>query len=77
MRSAGFALWAAMLLASTAASAETTLRIGLQDDPDLLDPHRARTYVSRLVFTALCDKLVDATPDLKIVPFQEPTLAAE
>jgi peptide/nickel transport system substrate-binding protein len=68
MRSVGFALWAAMLLASTAASAETTLRIGLQDDPDLLDPHRARTYVSRLVFTALCDKLVDATPDLKIVP---------
>lgn len=68
MRLTGLALAAAVLFASTAASAQTTLRIGLQDDPDVLDPHRARTYVSRLVFTALCDKLVDATPDLKIVP---------
>ncbi len=68
MKPAGLALFAAALLASTTAFAQTTLRIGLQDDPDVLDPHRARTYVSRLVFTALCDKLVDATPDLKIVP---------
>jgi peptide/nickel transport system substrate-binding protein len=69
LRPTGLALFAAALLAgSTAASAQTQLRIGLQDDPDVLDPHRARTYVSRLVFTALCDKLVDATPDLKIVP---------
>jgi peptide/nickel transport system substrate-binding protein len=66
-KAAGLALWATLLLAGTA-SAQTTLRIGLQDDPDVLDPHRARTYVSRLVFTALCDKLVDAAPDLKIVP---------
>ena len=68
MKPAGLALFAAALLASTTAMAQTQLRIGLQDDPDVLDPHRARTYVSRLVFTALCDKLVDATPDLKIVP---------
>jgi peptide/nickel transport system substrate-binding protein len=68
MRPIGFALGAVLLLAGTAASAQTTLRIGLQDDPDVLDPHRATTYVSRLVFTALCDKLVDATPDLKVVP---------
>jgi len=68
MKPAALALFAAMLLASTTAFAQTALRIGLQDDPDVLDPHRARTYVSRLVFTALCDKLVDATPDLKIVP---------
>ncbi len=69
MKPARLALFAAVLLASgTAALGQTQLRIGLQDDPDVLDPHRARTYVSRLVFTALCDKLVDATPDLKIVP---------
>jgi peptide/nickel transport system substrate-binding protein len=68
LRPTGLALFAAALLASTTAFAQTQLRIGLQDDPDILDPHRARTYVSRLVFTALCDKLVDATPDLKIVP---------
>ena len=58
---------AAGLLMSTAASAQT-LRIGLNEDPDVLDPHRARTFVGRIVFTSLCDKLVDITPDLKFVP---------
>ncbi len=45
-----------------------TLRIGLQDDPDTLDPARARTYVSRIVFTSLCDKLVDVNENLEFVP---------
>ncbi|MCG7393716.1 ABC transporter substrate-binding protein [Microvirga sp. ACRRW] len=58
---------AAGLLASTAASAQT-LRIGLNEDPDVLDPHRARTFVGRIVFTSLCNKLVDITPDLKFAP---------
>ena len=52
------------LLGSSAAIAETTLRIGLQDDPDQLDPVRSRTFVGRIVFASLCDKLVDITPDL-------------
>jgi peptide/nickel transport system substrate-binding protein len=56
------------LLASGAAMAQSTLRIGLQDDPDVLDPARARTFVGRIVFASLCDKLVEITPDLKIVP---------
>jgi peptide/nickel transport system substrate-binding protein len=56
------------LLSSTAAFAETTVKIGIQDDPDFLDPARSRTYASRLVFTALCDKLVDVAPDLTFVP---------
>ena len=47
---------------ATAASAKT-LRIGLQEDADMLDPHQSRTFVGRIVFTALCDKLVDVTPD--------------
>ena len=34
----------------------------------MLDPVRARTFVGRIVFASLCDKLVDITPDLKIVP---------
>ncbi len=55
-------------LSVVCAADATILRIGLQDDPDLLDPHRARTYVGRIVFTALCDKLVDTTPDLKFIP---------
>ncbi|MFA5521695.1 MAG: ABC transporter substrate-binding protein [Castellaniella sp.] len=45
-----------------------TLRIALQDDPDTLDPARARTYVSRIVFTSLCDKLVDVNEQLEFVP---------
>ena len=53
---------------SGAASAESVLHIGLQEDPDILDPTLARTFVGRIVFMALCDKLVDITPDLKIVP---------
>ena len=50
-----------------AASAQT-LRIGLAEDPDILDPTLARTYVGRIVFAALCDKLVDIGPELEIVP---------
>jgi peptide/nickel transport system substrate-binding protein len=58
---------AAGLLMSTAVSAQN-LRIGLNEDPDVLDPHRARTFVGRIVFTSLCNKLVDITPDLKFTP---------
>jgi peptide/nickel transport system substrate-binding protein len=50
------------------ALAETTLRIGLADDPDLLDPTLSRTYVGRIVFASMCDKLVDISPELDIVP---------
>ena len=66
----GILLAAGALLAAScgAASAETTLRIGLQEDPDILDPTLARTFVGRIVFMALCDKLFDITPQLKIVP---------
>jgi peptide/nickel transport system substrate-binding protein len=59
---AAFALWA------TAAVAETTLRIGLAEDPDVLDPTLARTYVGRIVFASLCDKLFDIDQGLSIVP---------
>lgn len=60
---------AAALAASPAAMAQqSTLRIGLQEDPDMLDPHRARTFVGRIVFKGLCDKLFDAGPDLALVP---------
>ncbi|HEY7609030.1 MAG TPA: ABC transporter substrate-binding protein [Alphaproteobacteria bacterium] len=54
-------------LASTAA-AESTLRIGLAEDPDILDPTMARTYVGRIVFASLCDKLFDIDENIKIVP---------
>ena len=60
------ALLAGALFAFPALSAE--LRIGLQDDADVLDPAQSRTFVGRIVYTAMCDKLVDVSPDLKIVP---------
>ncbi|CUB00884.1 ABC transporter substrate-binding protein [Pannonibacter indicus] len=44
------------------------LKIGLQDDADVLDPAQSRTFVGRIVYTAMCDKLVDVSPDLKIIP---------
>src|SRR3982750_2223637 len=48
--------------------AQTTLRIGLAEDPDILDPTLARTYVGRIVFAAFCDKLFDIDEKLNIVP---------
>ena len=61
---------AAVLLLSceTGVYAQTTLRIGLAEDPDVLDPSMARTYVGRIVFSALCDKLFDIDEKLNIVP---------
>ncbi|HEX8048602.1 ABC transporter substrate-binding protein [Rhizobium sp.] len=59
-------LAAGMLIALPAFAVE--LKIGLQDDADVLDPAQSRTFVGRIVYTALCDKLVDVTPDLKFVP---------
>jgi peptide/nickel transport system substrate-binding protein len=55
-------------VAWAAASSAQALRIGLAEDPDILDPTLARTYVGRIVFAALCDKLVDIGPELEIVP---------
>ncbi len=57
---------ACALVAGAAGAAE--LRIGLQEDPDKLDPTLARTFVGRIVFASLCDKLVDITPSLDYVP---------
>ena len=57
-----------LLSLSVAAQAQTTLRIGLAEDPDILDPTMARTYVGRIVFAAFCDKLFDIDEKLNIVP---------
>ena len=64
------AMFAAALLLSLQAGvhAQTTLRIGLAEDPDILDPTMARTYVGRIVFASFCDKLFDIDEKLNIVP---------
>ena len=61
---------AAALLTLTCglATAQTTLRIGLAEDPDVLDPTLARTYVGRIVFASFCDKLFDIDAKLNVVP---------
>ena len=47
-------------------SCAQVLRVGLAEDPDLLDPTQARTFVGRIVFSALCDKLVDIDENERI-----------
>ncbi|WOI55902.1 ABC transporter substrate-binding protein [Palleronia sp. LCG004] len=61
-------LAAILLGATTFGLSAQELRIGLQDDPDILDPDQSRTFVGRIVYASLCDKLVDITPELKIIP---------
>jgi peptide/nickel transport system substrate-binding protein len=68
-------LLATPILASvpTAASAQTsastqTLKIALRQDLDTMDPTFATTYVGRIVYAGLCDKLFDIDAKLNIVP---------
>src|SRR5215472_6227886 len=60
----------AAALAATAPSAEAAgaLRIGLQEDPDALDPAQGVSFSGRVVFAGLCDKLVDLDRNLNFVP---------
>jgi peptide/nickel transport system substrate-binding protein len=60
------ALALSALMAAQAQAA--TLRVGVQDDSDALDPATGGTYAGRIIFAAMCDKLVEISPDLKIVP---------
>ena len=48
--------------------AAATLTMAIQEDPDALDPDQGGTYGGRVIFAAMCDKLVDITPDLEIEP---------
>src|SRR3954454_1310957 len=55
-------------LSCGSAMAQSTLRIGLAEDPDILDPSLARTYVGRIVFASICDKLFDIDAKLNVIP---------
>jgi peptide/nickel transport system substrate-binding protein len=63
----GTAIAVSAALAASAGHAQQ-LRFGLAEDPDVLDPTLARTFVGRVVFAALCDKLFDIDEKLNIVP---------
>ena len=59
-RARSVASWHSLLsLMAGEAFAQTNLRIGLGDDPDVLDPTLSRTYTARIVFASICDKLFD------------------
>jgi peptide/nickel transport system substrate-binding protein len=64
------ALGAALLVGGQAMAQAPAgqLRLGLREDPDILDPTLARTFVGRIVFASLCDKLFDIDDKLNIVP---------
>src|SRR5258705_8195061 len=62
-------LWPALLLALAPLTLSAqTLRVGLAEDPDVLDPSLARSFVGRIVFAGLCDKLFDIDEKLAIQP---------
>ena len=60
---------AALLLQTGAAHAQKkTLVVALNQDPDILDPTLARTYVGRIVFSQICEKLYEIGEGLRISP---------
>lgn len=56
----------AALFGSMSLAAE--FRVGLQDDVDSLDPAVSSTYVTNVVDTSLCEKLIGLAPDLSLTP---------
>lgn len=67
MAACAIALPFAAGLAAFPAAAQT-LTIGLREDPDILDPATTGSYVGRIVFEGMCDKLFDYNTKLDIVP---------
>src|SRR3972149_2423576 len=45
-----------------------TLVVALNQDPDILDPTLSRTYVGRIVYAQMCEKLYDIDEGLRIFP---------
>ncbi|MFH5924015.1 ABC transporter substrate-binding protein [Roseomonas xinghualingensis] len=65
---APLAIAATILTGAAQAQNLPNLRIGLREDPDIMDPTLARSFVGRIVFASLCDKLFDINEKLEIVP---------
>ncbi|MDR3538883.1 MAG: ABC transporter substrate-binding protein [Acetobacteraceae bacterium] len=55
-------------LAAPVMAQDKVLHIGLREDPDLLDPTLGSSYVGRIVFAGMCDKLFDIDSKLNVVP---------
>src|SRR6266700_4024726 len=60
---------AVLTLQTAAAHAQKkTLVVALNQDPDVLDPTLARTYVGRIIFAQMCEKLYEIDENLRIYP---------
>jgi peptide/nickel transport system substrate-binding protein len=66
-------LVALALQAGAAHAQKTTLVVALNQDPDILDPSLSRTYVGRIIYEHMCEKLYEIDEHLRIYP----QLAAE
>ena len=68
MRRVGLAAVCGLSILAAVPVQGQTLRVALREDPDILDPTLARSYVGRIAFAGLCDKLFDIDEKLQIVP---------
>jgi peptide/nickel transport system substrate-binding protein len=73
------AVWLALGLAvalggpATAQAPKKTLVVALNQDPDILDPTLSQTYVGRIIYEQMCEKLYEIDENLHVFP----QLAAE
>jgi peptide/nickel transport system substrate-binding protein len=58
----------ALVATATAEAQKKTLVIALNQDADILDPTLSRTYVGRIIYTHMCEKLYELDENLKISP---------
>ena len=72
-RSLSESCWSCSESRRPAEAQKKTLVVALNQDPDILDPSLARTYVGRIVFASICEKLYEIDETLHI----HPQLAAE
>jgi len=59
---------AALTVTGAAHAQKKTLVVALNQDPDILDPTLARTYVGRIIFSHMCEKLYEIDEGLRIQP---------
>src|SRR2546422_3030574 len=59
---------AALMPTDAAHAQKKTLIVALNQDPDILDPTLARTYVGRIIFSQMCEKLYEIDENLRIHP---------
>jgi len=57
-----------VLAAEPAQAQKKSLVVALNQDPDILDPTLARTYVGRIIFAQMCEKLYEIDENLRIFP---------